>query len=273
MNASLNARPVTLTVRRPGLSPAENENVYFLDNNPYLSIIMAAFSIVLPEGECFFIDSIRKYQPLIDDPDLQAEVRAFIGQEAHHGNEHDHMNSLFTENGFDVEALKKRMKAKMDGWRFNCSAKQQLALTVCIEHFTALLADHAMRVNPYMIDSMSGNMKKLWAWHITEEAEHKAVCFDVYQKLVNEPWRLRLTMIWVTGHMLNFNRVNAAMLFKQAKFKRNWKQMWDAAKFFLGKKGVLTGTMSHYLAFYKPGFHPWEYDCTPELEVWRKRIA
>lgn len=268
----LQDRPVTLTVRQPNLSPAPDETLFFIDNSPYISLLMAAFSVTLPEGERFFIQAVRQFQSQIEDPVLQAEVRAFIGQEAHHGTEHERMNTFFALQGLDIDNLKKRMQAQVFGWKFNNSPKQQLAMTVCIEHFTALMSDFAMRVNPDMIDKMSGNMKKLWAWHIIEEAEHKGVCFDVYQQTVNEPWRLRLTMMLVTAHMLTFNGANTLSLIKQAGVPRTWKNMSNLASFLFGKRGMLSGTLSHYLAFYRSGFHPWNYDCRPELAAWRARF-
>ena len=46
---------------------------------------MNALSTTFPDGERFFIDSVRNFQDQIKDPKLQKDIRAFIGQEANHG--------------------------------------------------------------------------------------------------------------------------------------------------------------------------------------------
>lgn len=265
-------RPVSITVRRPGLKPNAQDTAYFFDNDPWTSLIFAAFSIALPEGERYFIHAVRHYQDRIKDPVLREEVRAFIGQEAHHGTEHDNMNQLFADAGFDVAGLQARMKQKVQGWKDKLSPKQQLAQTVCTEHFTALMADFMMRVAPERIDNMSGNMQKLWAWHAIEEAEHKAVAFDVYQELVNEPLRLRLTMVWVTFHMLNFNSKNAFEMIRRAGETRNFKSMWKTGKVMFGRRGMVSGLAKEYFDFYRPNFHPWQHDNKKELAAWRARF-
>lgn len=272
LKTSHSGRPVTLTVRRPGLSPTSSDRAYFFDNDPWSSLFFAAFSIALPEGERYFIHAIRHFQDRISDPALREEVRAFIGQEAHHGTEHDRMNQLFADAGFDVEGIKSRMQKMVAGWKDNLSPKQQLAQTVCTEHFTALLSDYMMRVAPERIDQLEGNMQTLWAWHAIEEAEHKAVAFDVYQELVNEPLRLRLTMVLVTLHMLSFNGYNAWQLIREAGETRNLKSLWKTTKLMLGRRGMVTGLVKEYLDFYRPGFHPWQHDNRRELEQWRQRF-
>ncbi|WP_223235053.1 metal-dependent hydrolase, partial [Acinetobacter baumannii] len=41
-------------------------------------------------------------QDKISDPILLKQVRAFIGQEAHHGKEHDALNAMMLKKGYPV---------------------------------------------------------------------------------------------------------------------------------------------------------------------------
>ncbi len=265
------ARPVQLIVRRPSLTPAAQDPVYFVDNDPFISLLFAAFSVSLPEGERFFIQSVKPFLKHIKDPQLQAEIRAFNGQEAIHGTEHERMNALFERAGLDISFIERHMKRAVDHWR-SYSPEQQLAITVCSEHFTALMADYVMRVDPQLIDKMHGQMQQLWAWHVVEEAEHKAVCFDVYKQAVNQPNRLRITMAVLTLFIIGFNGANALKLVRQAGETRNLKSARNVLRFMFGKKGILTGTLRSYLDFYRTDFHPWQHDNRKELEEWRERF-
>ena len=65
---------------------------YWFDNDQFKSMLLTALSCTFPEGERFFVRSVRYFQKSIQDPMLREEVKGFIGQEAHHGNEHDAFN-------------------------------------------------------------------------------------------------------------------------------------------------------------------------------------
>ena len=47
-----------------------------------------AMSVLFPDGERFFIDSVRHFRDQIEDPVLKEQIRGFIGQEGHHSREH-----------------------------------------------------------------------------------------------------------------------------------------------------------------------------------------
>ncbi len=61
---------------------------YWFAGDQFKTILLTALSCTFPEGERFFVRSVRYYQKRITDPELRERVKGFIGQEAHHGNEH-----------------------------------------------------------------------------------------------------------------------------------------------------------------------------------------
>ena len=78
------------------------------NDDPCRTHFFSAMSIMFPEGEKFFIDSVRHYRDRVTDPKLQADVAGFIGQEAMHGREHRAYNTALTRAGYDVAALERR---------------------------------------------------------------------------------------------------------------------------------------------------------------------
>ena len=52
------------------------------------SHLAAALSAVFPDGEDFFVRSVRHFRDQITDPELKRQVGGFIGQEAMHGRQH-----------------------------------------------------------------------------------------------------------------------------------------------------------------------------------------
>lgn len=65
---------------------------FWFANDPFKTRFFDALSLTFPEGERFFIESVRLYRDQIQDRDLQQKVKDFIRQEAQHGIAHDKMN-------------------------------------------------------------------------------------------------------------------------------------------------------------------------------------
>src|SRR5947208_4899049 len=61
--------------------------------DPFTTTFMASLSMLFPEGERFFVDSVKAYRRAVP-PELEERVAGFIGQEAMHGREHRAFNAL-----------------------------------------------------------------------------------------------------------------------------------------------------------------------------------
>src|SRR3954453_343427 len=69
------------------------------DGDLILSHIAASLSAVFPDGEDFFVRSVRNFRDEVTDPELQRQVAGFTGQEAMHGREHRMFNERLAELG------------------------------------------------------------------------------------------------------------------------------------------------------------------------------
>src|SRR5207237_936022 len=70
---------------------------YAADGDLIQSHIAAGLSAVFPDGEDFFVRSVRHYRDQITDPELKRQVGGFIGQEAMHGRQHRLFNDRLDE--------------------------------------------------------------------------------------------------------------------------------------------------------------------------------
>lgn len=73
----------------------------------FKSHLFDAMSVLFPDGERFFIDSVRQFRDRIDDPVLNEQIRGFIGQEGHHSREHLEYSQRLRDLGYDVERIEK----------------------------------------------------------------------------------------------------------------------------------------------------------------------
>src|SRR5919199_2732858 len=75
------------------------------DGDLILSHAVASLSAVFPDGEDFFVRSVRRFRDRITDPTLKREVAGFIGQEAMHGREHRALNDRLDRLGYPAERI------------------------------------------------------------------------------------------------------------------------------------------------------------------------
>ena len=67
--------------------------------DPVVTRFFDALSVHFPEGERFFIQSVRHFQDQVTDQRLREDIRHFIRQEGQHGIVHDRFNDVMEAQG------------------------------------------------------------------------------------------------------------------------------------------------------------------------------
>lgn len=235
-------------------------------NDAFETTFLNALSLLFPEGERFFVESVKAHRHLITDPALQRAVVGFIGQEAMHGREHRAFNELLARDHASAPVVDAWLKRFLIGVRKRMPAKSQLAVTTALEHFTAMLAE-ALLAKADMRDDFHPTMQPLWLWHALEESEHKAVAFDVY-KAAGGGYANRVAIMLLTTAV--FFAVTFAVHQRMLRERRvpPWKWLRGIRRLWI-YPGFLTRLTPAWLAYFKPGFHPDERDTRALLEEWR----
>jgi len=264
--------PVTVIpeVRTPDFDFADDVPKYWWDNDPAKTLLLAALSASFPAGERFFIDSVRHYQSQITDPELQKAIRGFIGQEAHHSKEHKALNGYLEDKGIGLARLDREIQAFMNWMRKNFSPERQLAHTVAVEHFTALMAEEFL-LKYDALEEMDPRMAPIWAWHAIEESEHKAVAFDVYKAIGGSEFTRVTEMMLVSILFPLFSGIHLAQLMKEDGQLFNLKSWAGAVNYMWGKPGVFRKLLPSYFKYYSPNFHPWNHDARDLVEKAKKK--
>lgn len=240
----------------------------WLDDNAFLTAFFNGMSITFPIGEKFFIDSVRHYADQITDPTLQEHVKGFCGQEGFHRREHQRYNEILCEaRGYNLEKLEGTLTRRLKWAQKNLSPLQNLAITVAIEHFTAVLAELLLRPGS-TLDRAEPSMRALWRWHAAEEMEHKAVAFDVY-RAVGGSEELRLAVMRRASVLMSVELTKALFYILKKDGQLFNLKLWRAGLAGLfGKNGAFSGGWAPYKAFYTHGFHPWQQDTRELLVQW-----
>ena len=282
MNAKVNMPVVTSSfpVRRMDFD-FNDISRYWFGGDAGLTHFMTAMSALFPEGEQFFVDSVRavRYHPLLkDNAQLQKEISAFIGQEAMHSKEHEAFNDHATKYGHNMARLEKLTRSFIDLKRFFKGFEVEavnLSATCALEHFTSTIAAELMRRSDLQAQINDPTMYKLWMWHAVEENEHKAVAFDVYQTLYGrgvKAYVLRTTgMVAATVLILIAQTYFMSTLMrKDGLGLRHWGR---ALNTMYGRNGFFTNMLPEFADYFRPSFHPNDHDSTALLADWKNKLT
>ncbi|HSN28122.1 MAG TPA: metal-dependent hydrolase [Kofleriaceae bacterium] len=239
-------------------------------DDAYQTSFLNALSLLFPEGEKFFVDSVKQLRDRA--PDLEREIIGFIGQEAMHGKEHRALNDLIVEHGYasapKIDATLRRFLRLV---RKTMPPKSQLAATCALEHFTAMLAE-SLLTDERMRQDIHPAVRELWIWHALEEAEHKAVAFDVYRAAGGGYVRRAAIMLLTTVIFFAAQAIAHARLMIDRKILwKPWTWIRGAARFWISP-GYLTRLVPAYLAYFRPSFHPNDRDTEAVLASWREQL-
>lgn len=229
-------------------------------------------SLFFPAGEAFFIKSVKAHRAHVTDPALADAVRRFYQQEAFHGREHRRYNHWLRAHGYPVDAMEARVERLLAGVSRRIPQRWQLAATCALEHFTALMG-HMLLSDPAVLGDAHPGFAALWRWHSVEESEHKGVAWDVYEAAGGFGAERAVVMLattlifWgkVVEHQIRLMRVDGT-----ASSPAAWSQL---ARFLFADPGPLRKLAPHYLAWFAPGFHPWDLDTRPLIEQWKQAAA
>ena len=246
---------------------------YFFAGNSLLTVFFAALSSTFPAGEAEFIASVRNYRERITDPVLKEQIRGFIGQEGHHSHQHKKANEVLRDLGIDAVRLEKHLErdiARLTKRKF-ATDKFRLALTVGLEHMTAIMAEFVL-THPEVLEPLEPSVRDLLYWHAVEEIEHKAVAFDVYMQQEGDRKYLRRALKFVTWMFtIRISCYMVALLF----WKRKLPGMADIRgfrRFLYGAKGMITNIRQPYRDFFKEDFHPWDHDNRDLIDKWQTQL-
>ena len=234
------------------------------DGDLVLSHLAAALSSLFPDGEDFFVRSVRHFRDDITDPALKKQVAGFIGQEAVHGREHRVFNDRLDELGYPTKLYERITKRGLELRERIATPKANLALTAGLEHFTATLAELLLEHEDARRLFGHAEVRNLFLWHALEESEHKAVGGSERTRVI-------------TMNVLRFGfvamlalQIAGSIAFDRRTYRRGVLRKSLAR---LRRSPLLTRELWNQLRDYnRRDFHPDDRDTTELVARWREDL-
>lgn len=253
---------LVITPRDRRFGRGHTRSRFWLNGDPIATAFFNALSITFPRGEAFFIDSIRAFRDGAPDR-LAGEIAAFITQEVAHSREHLAFNRQVIDHGYDVTLLDRDVIDLLDLAKGR-PAILNLAATMALEHFAAILAHELLRDDRYLA-AADHEAAALWRWHAIEEIEHKGVAYDTWRHATRDwsrakRWRVKaFMMVLVTRHFLHHRARGMIELLRQDGI--TGASAWGGLlRYALVRPGMLSRVAWPWLLYFLPGFHPWNQD-------------
>ena len=248
---------------------------FWFGGDPFITRMFDALSLTFPDGERYFIQSVRLFRDQISDPDLKMRVADFIRQEAQHGIAHDKMNQVMKDQGMPVDQFIQRLKKIFKFELEQRSPQYNIAMTAAAEHLTALMAE-TFYGNKNTLKDAHPYVRALLAWHAIEEMEHRDVAFDVMKQVGDVPESLRkFTLVWTTFLMFGFTlyRTNIMLKYDGYTALERLKMNIKGLPWFFGKNGCIVQMKQQYRDWFDPDFHPSQHPIIAQYDVWVKTLA
>ena len=245
---------------------------YAAEGDLILSHLLATLSSVFPDGEDFFVRSVRHYRSQVTDPQLKRQVAGFIGQESVHGREHRAFNDRLHQLGYPTKRNERITKRALAFRERVATPNANLAATAALEHFTATLAE--MILTDEQARNAGGHraVHDLFVWHALEESEHKAVAFDVYRAMGGSERTRVVTMKLIRiGFVVTMTlSLVSSLLGDRATYRRG--NLRASLKRFKNTPLIRKDLWVQLCDYDRPDFHPDDRDTTELVEQWRERL-
>ncbi|WP_067477542.1 metal-dependent hydrolase [Actinomadura hibisca] len=266
--------PRTVRTRRIAFEyPPERLPRHYVGGDLVMSHVVTVLSSFFPEGEDFFIRSVRNYRDRVTDPELKAQVAGFIGQEVTHSREHRNFNDRLGALGYPTRQIDRAIGALLRFGDRTTPRSSRLAVTAALEHYTATLAEvlltDARAREMFDVDEV----RSMLEWHALEENEHKSVAFDVYQTAVGNQFRRVWTMRVTTVSFLGITILATVYsLLRDPVVYRQPRRLAASLRGLRHSPWLTPEVARHIRDYNRRDFHPDDHDTTALIEEWKVRL-
>jgi predicted metal-dependent hydrolase len=245
-----------------GAMPLPAQGLHYLPQT-----LLNALSIPLPMGERFIIRAMcdcMEQRP--QSSTMKEDIRLFVAQESVHLRQHNEYNrQLCAQRGYGLAKLEFPIRFNLDEVERTGSLQHRLAITVCIEHLTAAVAE-AILAHPAWLDQGSEPLRQLWQWHALEEIDHRSVAFDLYVAQGYDMAYVHQLMPEFGHKQLRFLEALLCAMVRMDGADPETARLWLREE-VCGPQGLGTFFRERVAELYLPGFDPRTHDALKTLET------
>ena len=258
LNKTMSQTPFDLPIRRDLRWDFSGVNARFVADDILVNYLWTAFSLGAPGIERFFISALRPLTSQIDDPKLKQDMDGMLAQEAMHAAAHAKFNRELATNGLSIERATLHIDEVVTWISSNFEPMDMVGIVAAGEHMLYSFAIF------YLSDesigaSMSPQARRLFEYHMLEEAEHGAVSHDIFRYFCNDRYFHRVKTAFIAARAINRLLLGTMRILAEgAPDKitwRNWLRFWRYGLTRPGLFRIMAVRLIQYLSpFYRLSF-------------------
>jgi hypothetical protein len=245
---------------------------HYVDGDLIMSHVVAVLSGMFPEGEDFFVRSVRDLRHHVTDPELKDQVAGFIGQEVTHGREHRELNQVLADMGYRSMKVDRHVGRLLGLVDRTASKRRRLGVTAALEHYTATIAEVLLEDPEAQRLLGDSEVRSLLLWHALEESEHKAVAFDVYRASGGPEWLRIFIMRTTTAIFILEVVVHTVLSMLRDRATYNLRTLWRSLRELRHSPFLRRSVWRRLNSYTRRGFHPDDWDASELIEQWRTEL-
>ncbi|MGB0922590.1 MAG: metal-dependent hydrolase [Alphaproteobacteria bacterium] len=269
--ATISQTPFDIPVRRDVKWDFSDVEKKILNDDVLINYLWMGISLGAPGIEKFFINALSPLTDEIKDDKLREDMANMIAQEALHSATHAKFNRALEAAGQDIEASYAEIDSIVEWVAENHTQMEMVGMVSAGEH---MLYSFAMI---YMKDeriraSMTPATRRLFDYHLMEEAEHGAVSHDIYRYFCGESYWFRVKTAFMAVRLVRKllgNQLGA--LIEQGDEKITWRNWVRFISYGFGKPGLFRLMLWNLLEYlsptYKLTFHERDLELVRRFET------
>ncbi len=267
---TISQTPFDIPVRRDVKWDFSDVDAKILDDDILINFLWMSISLGAPGIEKFFIQALSPLSEQIKDQKLREDMDNMIAQEALHSATHAKFNRALEAAGQDISHSYAEIDRIVEWVADNYTQLEMVGMVSAGEH---MLYSFAMI---YMKDeriraSMSPATRRLFDYHLMEEAEHGAVSHDIYRYFCGKSYWFRVKTAFSAVALVRKLLSNQlGILIEQSDQKITWRNWVRLFKYGFGNPGLFRLMLWNLLEYlsptYKLTFHERDLDLVREFE-------
>lgn len=164
---------------------------------PEYSQLLNGLSSGFPYLEPYLIKVVRQAKEKAP-AEMHKDIDLFISQEGRHYKQHAKFNKLLYEAGYELDPVIEKLQAGYERCLKEKSLQFNLGYCDGFETFGPMLSYFFFDAAPDLMKDWDEPTVYLWMWHLSEEFEHRAVCYDLYKAIYGRyrSYFYRIYMMW-----------------------------------------------------------------------------
>lgn len=258
-----------MIVRRMRFPYPDSLKAWWNPARPEFSHVVNAASLAMPFLEPYLIDTMRQAKEKITNPNLLADVDAYIAQESTHFRQHQQFNKRLADLGYkSVPAMEQKLREDYAAFSRTRSFTFNVAYAEGFEAMALTIGHMLVEEREFLFGNAEPSVSSLILWHFVEEIEHKTVTYDVFKALDGRYfWRI-YGLLYATIHIMARTRQGyRAMLIEDGR----WYTLSSRLALYSVLLRVFRRLTPRMLRIFGPSYDPRQVPDPDWMKSWRSQ--